>query len=292
MIAIKADTAALEMKLARLADAARVGLGPIIKQEGGNISRTIMLIVPPTTGKSDPSEASRPRGSGMSTNAKGFGENAIKGDLFGGKRKSNVSYSSIGLFQRIGGSQLIPPKRSRTETVRVRLGWEQSKSVRIFFKWWQPGASTTEMATFHKRYRNKYGRTGYVSRGQIGRWQVQDQMWVSNGSADAYFRLVASRVGWHKAGFASAAIACGIRVPAWIRRHAQAAGSVSANFQGSSPYIVATAKGVKIPDMQRYVDAAVGIRVKVTQQKIERLLSGKATNLGFAKVSAPTFSLV
>jgi hypothetical protein len=258
-----------------------VELGQVIKQEGGLVAKTLMLIIPPTTGKSS---AGSPGSGGMSTAARQQGESAIKGDLFGGKRASSTRYSSVGLFQRIGSSSLVPPRNGLSETAGVRLGWEQSKKIRIMSRFWKPAASTSEMSAFHKRYRNARGRTGNVSRSVIGRWQVQDQMWIQDASADAYFNLVKSRVGWSKSGFAAAALACGIRVPAWIRRHASASGTTSFNF-GRNPYIIGTATNTKIPDINRYVDNAMAIRAKVTQQKVDRILANKAVNLGFAKVS-------
>lgn len=278
---IKMDSAKLEFALARLASAAQVELGQVIKQEGGLVAKTLMLIIPPTTGKSS---LGNPGSGGMTTAAKQAGENAIKGDLFGGKRAASARYSSVGLFQRIGSSTLVPPKKGRSETVGVRLGWEQSKTIRIMSRFWKPGASSSEMSTFHKRFRNSRGRTGNVSQSVIGRWKVQDQMWIDDSSADAYFNLLKSRVGWAKSGFAAAAIACGIRVPAWIRRHASASGTTSSNF-GRNPYIRGTATNIKVPDINRYIDNAMAIRVKVTQQKVDRLLANKAVNLGFAKVS-------
>ncbi|MFM7850383.1 MAG: hypothetical protein ACKO96_00345, partial [Flammeovirgaceae bacterium] len=72
------------------------------------------------------------------------------------------------------------------------------------------------MNAFHLRYRDKYGRIGFVSRSDIGRWKVQDQMWISNDTADRYLQAVQSRVGYAKAGFAAAALACGMRLPAWV----------------------------------------------------------------------------
>jgi hypothetical protein len=278
---VKMDSAKLEFALARLADAGRVELGQVIKQEGGLVAKTLMLIIPPTTGKSSLGKAAS---GGMSTTAKQAGENAIKGDLFGGKRASSTRYSSVGLFQRIGSSSLVPPRNGISETVGVRLGWEQSKKIRIMSRFWKPSASTSEMSSFHKRFRTARGRTGNISQSAIGRWNVQDQMWIQNAAADAYFNVIKSRVGWSKSGFAAAALACGIRVPAWIRRHASASGTTSFNF-GSNPYIIGTATNTKIPDINRYVDNAMAIRVKVTQQKVDRILANKAVNLGFAKVS-------
>lgn len=280
---IKVDAKRLEFDLARLADAARVDLGQVIKQEGGLVASTLMKIIPPTIGKST---LGSPGSGGLSTKAKEAGENAIKGDLFGGKPGKNIS---IGIFQRIGGStENVPrytrqPSRGVSETMGVNLGWETSKNIRIMRKFWKPSASTAEMSQFHKRYRNNRGRTGHVTQHMIGKWKVQDQMWIQNASADAYFNVLKSRVGWSKSGFAAAALACGIRVPAWIRRHASASGTTSFNF-GRNPYIVGTATNTKIPDINRYIDNAMAIRVKVTQQKINRLLANKAVNLGFAKV--------
>ena len=278
---VKVDSKKLEFALARLADAGRVELGQVIKQEGGLVAKTLMLIIPPTIGKST---LGSPGKGGMTTAAKEAGENAIKGDLFGGKRAASTRYSSVGLFQRIGSSSLVAPRNGRSETVGVHMGWEGSKTIRIMSRFWNQAASTSEMGNFHKRFRNSRGRTGNVSQSVIGRWKVQDQMWIQNSSADAYFDLVKSRVGWAKSGFAAAALACGIRVPAWIRRHSSASGMTSFNF-GKNPYISGTATNIKVPDINRYIDNAMAIRVKVTQQKIDRLIANKAVNLGFAKVS-------
>jgi hypothetical protein len=281
MITIISQKARLEQALARLAAAAKVDLAIVIKQEGGLLAKTIMQITPPTGEKSpDPSKA---KASGLSLKAKAQGENAIKGDLFGGRKIAKEK--SIGLFQRIGNSTLVPPRGQRTETVGVNLGWERSKKIRIYKKFWKESASISEMKSFHRANLNERGRPKQVSRSAIGRWQVQDQMWVSNQAADAYLAYVQKSVGLGKAGFAAAAIACGIRVPAWIKRHASKAGSAQVGF-GSNPFVIAQTSGNQIPNMQRFVDGAMRIRSKITQRKIDRILTGKAVNLGFAKVSA------
>jgi len=279
MIAVTLNSAKLDYALQRLASAARVDLGKVIKQEGGNVAKSIMLIIPPTPVPG----STKPRGSGLSTKAKQQGENAIKSDLFGGRRKSGARYASIGLFQRIGNSTIQPPKRERTETAAVRLGWESSKTIRIYWKFWRPSASVAEMNNFHLRYRNKYGRVPFVSQSTIGRWKVQDQMWISNDTADNYLRWVQQWVGWSKAGFASAALACGIRVPAWVRRHAPKAGTSSVNF-GANPYVIGTATAIKVPNPDRYVNAGLEFRKKITLKKVDAILANRAVNLGFARV--------
>ncbi len=279
MIAVTLNSAKLDYALQRLASAARVDLGKVIKQEGGNVAKSIMLIIPPTPVPG----STTPRNSGLSAKAKQQGENAIKSDLFGGRRRSGARYASIGLFQRIGNSTIQPPKRSRTETAAVRLGWESSKTIRIYWKFWKPAASIAEMSGFHLRYRNKYGRVPFVSQSTIGRWKVQDQMWISNDTADNYLRWVQSRVGWAKAGFASAALACGIRIPAWVRRHAPKAGTSSVNF-GANPYVIGTATAIKVPNPDRYVNAGLEFRKKITLKKVDAILANRAVNLGFARV--------
>jgi hypothetical protein len=293
MIFVTKDTTKLDFALARLAAAARVELGLVIKQEAGNISKTIMMIVPPTGEKIKGGQMMRTVGggfiqkakmSGLSKNAQQQGENAIKGDLFGGKQMRKEK--SIGLFQRIGSSELIPPKGKRTQFAYVTLGneFKNNKRIGIYQKFWRESASISEMMAFHKRYRNNRGRIGQITRSPVGRWMVQDQMWVSNQSADAYLKYTQSKVGWAKAGFAASAIACGIRVPAWIRDWASRAGRVQSNF-GANPYVIATTAGNKIPDIQRYVDGAFKIRERVTLAKVNAILVNRAVNLGFAKIS-------
>jgi hypothetical protein len=282
MISVTLNSAKLDFALERLAQAARVDLGKVIKQEGGNVARSIMMIIPPTTANAG--TTAKPKSSGLAKAAQQQGENAIKSDLFGGRRKSGARYASIGLFQRIGSSTLQPPKRARTQTAAVRLGWERSKTIRIYFKFWKQNASTEEMKNFHLRYRNKYGRIPFVSQSTIGRWKVQDQMWISDSAADQYLRQVQSNVGWSKAGFAQAALACGQRLPAWVRRHAQKAGTQSHNFTGSNPFVTGTATNIKIPNAERFVQAGLDFRAKITLKKVDAILANRAVNLGFARV--------
>jgi len=292
MIFIGTDTTKLDFALARLAAAANVDLGLVIKQEGGNLAKTIMQITPPTGEKSSGGDMVRMVGggfiqkakaSGLSKNAQKQGENAILGDLFGGRNIGRES--SIGLFQRIGNSTLVPPRGKQTETVGVNLGWERSKKIRIYKKFWRESASIPEMKSFHRDNLNNRGRPKQVSRSVIGRWQVQDQMWISDQSANAYLKYVQAKVGLGKAGFASAALSCGIRVPSWIRKFSSKAGRVQSNFK-TNPYVIASTSGNKIPDLQRAVDSAFRIREKITLSKVNAILVNRAVNLGFAKISS------
>jgi hypothetical protein len=290
MISIFSDTKKLEYALARLADAAKVDLGLVIKQEGAYVARTIMQITPPTGDKTKKGATvatvtggtiTKTKASGLSSNAKEQGEKAILGDLFGGRQMAKEK--SIGLFQKIGNSTQVPPRGQQNETIGVNLGWEGGKKIRIYQKFWQQSASIPQMRTFHHANRNDRGRPKQVSRSLIGRWQVQDQMWISNQAADAYLKYVQKKVGLGKAGFAAAAMACGVRVPAWIRRHMTKAGTAQVQF-GQNPFVSARTTGNQIPDLQRVVDSALKIRYNVTLSKYRALLANRAVNLGFAKV--------
>lgn len=272
MYTFAVDTADLNRSLTRLAMAARVSLGDVMKQETAYLVREILRFTPPKSRKQ--------------------GEGAIAGDLFGGKKNSSTRYSSIGLFQKIGASTQVLPRNpgSAGETIGVNLGWERGKKVRIMRKFWKPGASLGEMREFHKRYQNpKTGRTGRISQSTIGRWKVQDQMWVGDSQAKAYFNELKSRVGWAAAGWQSLAQQCGADKLAgskrWSARLASVAGRAETNFTGNGqPYVKATAFNTKIPNYQRMIDGAVASRLRTTDKKVEQVLAGKAVNLGFTRV--------
>jgi hypothetical protein len=217
-------------------------------------------------------------------NNKKQGEGAIGGDLFGGKRKSGARYSSIGLFQRIGQSTLQPPRKNGQSglTGRVNLGWERSKTIRIYRKFWKPNASLSEMEAFHKRYQNpRTGRTGHISQSVIGRWKVQDQMWVSDSAAAAYFKSLASRVGFTKAGWLKAAIRVGLNVPSWIGRHVAYARGDYNPPTANKLEIEAINRSSKIPNYyERHVYPAMQSRVRSIESEVKRLLSGGKSRRG------------
>ncbi len=273
MMTFAVDTRALNQSLTRLALAARVSLGDVMKQETAYLVREILRFTPPKSRKQ--------------------GEGAIYGDLFGGKKTGR--YSSIGLFHKIGAASEALPKYTRqpsgaTETIGVNLGWEGSKKIRIMRKFWKPGASLGEMQAFHKRYQNpKTGRTGQISQSTVGRWKVQDQMWVGDSQAKAYFNELKKRVGWAAAGWQTLAQQCGADKLSgskrWSARLATVAGRSDTNFSANGqPYVKATAFNTKIPNYQRMIDGAVASRLRTTDKKVEQVLKGKAVNLGFTRV--------
>jgi len=128
----------------------------------------------------------------------------------------------------------------------------------------------------HKKMRTRWGR---INRG------VRPVLVALVRDAAKYTKSVQKNVNWAKASFASAIVAAGGTVPKWVGKFTSKAGATVANF-GENPRVVATAFNIKIPDFQRIVDNAVAQRVKITERKIERLVAGKAINLGFKIVEA------
>jgi hypothetical protein len=125
----------------------------------------------------------------------------------------------------------------------------------------------------HLRKRTKYGRV-----------KSRARLFAFARTVNGYLRTVQKNVGWAKGAWVSALIATGGRAPNWYGKHAAVAGDVSFSW-GENPYIHARAKSIKIPNyQQRTVDAAVRNRERVTQTKINRLIAGKATNLGFVTI--------
>jgi hypothetical protein len=120
-------------------------------------------------------------------------------------------------------------------------------------------------------------------RTRYGRVHARANLMALARDANRYLREVQSRVGWAKGSWVRTLIAAGGSAPSWIARHASAAGSVIANF-GENPRVIAIAHNVKIPGYQRTVDAAIRTRERIAQRKIDRIVAGKATNLGFTVI--------
>jgi hypothetical protein len=114
------------------------------------------------------------------------------------------------------------------------------------------------------------------------------QVVMTSAPLNEYRKQVLSRVGWHKAGWVALATAVGAKIRPWVKatRLASTSGNASVNFVGPNPKISATNFDTKIPGYQGLVNFVVNTRIKATGIKIERLIAGKAVNLGFTRVAA------
>jgi hypothetical protein len=129
-----------------------------------------------------------------------------------------------------------------------------------------------------------------VRRNAQGRVQRDylSQVVMTSAPLNEYRKQVLSRVGWHKAGWVALAEAVGAKIRPWVKntRLATTSGIASVNFVGPNPKISATNYDTKIPNYQGLVNFVVNTRIKATVIKIERLIAGKAVNLGFTRVAA------
>lgn len=89
-----------------------------------------------------------------------------------------------------------------------------------------------------------------------------------------YTKAIQDRVGYSRAGWATAAQGVGLTLPSWVARHAAySKGSYKAPSNGSLQ-IVGTNRSAKIPNYQQTVDAAMRLRVKSIGSELKRLLDG------------------
>jgi hypothetical protein len=127
--------------------------------------------------------------------------------------------------------------------------------------------------TDHTARRNKYGRVPRKS----------FVMTTDATAARRHLRLKQQMVGWAKGAWVAVIRATGGRVSSWYGRHESLAGYAKTNF-GENPSVLAVARNIKIPGYQRMVDSALATRERITERKINRLIAGKATNLGFVTI--------
>lgn len=124
----------------------------------------------------------------------------------------------------------------------------------------------------HKGRRNRYGR---VSR--------KSYVMTTDAAARRHLRWMQGAVGWAKGAQVAIIRALGGVVPSWYGKH-EAASGYAITRTGDNPGVTSVARNIKIPGYQRMVDAALATRERITQRKIDRLIAGKATNLGFVTI--------
>lgn len=221
------------------------------------------------------------------------GENAIKQDIFGG-RKVNLGHgnriTTIGIFYVIGEN----PRATRKKNGDVML-FASNDGSEIFgteSNHYRPNASIQEMAEVHQAARSR--ATGRVSIAgsmtrAVGRWRFVDRMTVKRSAANRYFRHVKKSVGKMKGGWGQAAQAVGISLPSWVSRHASTANGFVIDLlgKGDSPSLTVgnTTNGVRKKTMSA-VSRALHNRVVSIRQNVARMIkhgAGKSGDYGYAK---------
>lgn len=265
---IKADTAKLEMALSKLANAAKIDLGLVIKEEAKYILQTLIKFTPPKS--------------------KQQGVNEVRGDL--SKLAQPLEYSDLEAKATKGGFyKLIPQHRDddalwismaryiNTRNIAKMRELLMNPNLKGYY-----GMKLLEnigaIRQEHKSRRNSRGRiTGKATALAFG------------ADFKEYREEIEDRVGWSVSGWNSSAKKTGARYKKFSDKLKPQAGgsglfgSSRSNF-GPNPYIQAIAYNIKIPNYQSKIDAVLTSRIKTTERKVAAVMANRAVNLGFAKV--------
>lgn len=141
------------------------------------------------------------------------------------------------------------------------------------FKGWRVEAFTPRL---HTSQRNSRGRVPKVRRVISLDWSQQS----------AYVANMQQRVGILKSGNNATLRAFGISVPSWLARHGTKFSDHSATA-GDKPTITMTHRGSKVGSAAQYESVfqfALKSRQRIMLQKMDRIVKGQATNLGFTTI--------
>ena len=257
MIQIETSFHRLEYQLARLALAAKVDLGLVIKEEAKYAIQTIVKFTPPAS--------------------KQQGVNAVRADF--SRLAQPLDYKILKAKATKGGFYNSMAKYVRNRDVEKMRALLRNPNLSKFY-----GLKLLEnedaLRTQHKARRNGRGRiTGKATTLAFG------------ADFKKYRKEIESRIGWTVSGWNSSAKVSGARYKKFSDKlTAQGGGTgrlfgyVSSNF-GERPFIKATATNVKIPNYQRMIDGAINSRESTTLKKITAILANRAVNLGFTRVN-------
>ena len=256
MIQIETSFHRLEYQLARLALAAKVDLGLVIKEEARYAIQTIVKFTPPKN--------------------KQQGVNAVRADF--SRLAQPLVYSDLEAKATKGGFYKSMARYVRNRKVEKMRALLRNPNLTGYY-----GMKLLEnqdaLRKEHKDRGNNRGRiTGKATALAFG------------SDFKKYRNEVENRVGWTVAGWNASAKITGARYKKFSDKLKPQAGNgklfglVNSNF-GPQPFIKATATNVKIPNYQRMIDGAINSRERTTLKKVNAVLANRAVNLGFIKVN-------
>ena len=186
------------------------------------------------------------------------GRNAVTGDLNRNARPLDPQKIEMPRLAQVIRERKAPAIMAITKNLKG--GWGGRRML----------ATQSEIAFRHVRNRNNYGR---VRRDQGNMAFLSD--WKS------YLKNVQSRVGYTRAGWLTAAMAVGLKLPSWVTKHCGYAHGGYVAPTERSLEIVSTNRSIKIPNYyERHVYPAVRARVKSLASETARLLRGGKSRRG------------
>jgi hypothetical protein len=186
------------------------------------------------------------------------GRNAVVGDLNKNARPLDPAKIEMPRLAQVVRDRNAPAIVAITKNLKG--GWGGRRVL----------STQAEIAAKHVRNRNNYGR---VRRDQGNMAHLSD--WLG------YLKTVQSRVGYHRAGWLTAANAVGLRLPAWVSKHRRYAKGGYVPPSANSLTIISSNRSIKIPNyFERHVYPAVRSRVRSIESELRRLIAGGKSRRG------------
>lgn len=280
------DSKSIDVALRSLADEAKVAPGVAFKNEAKQLSKALIKLTPPKTSPQGRKAVAGDIGRVFTSIARLIKDAEGKGrinNIKGFKAALNKAYrkGDDAELERL----LTGPIGVHTSSVKPYLrkgvqvsGYTAKRNGRPMFP--MIAAGSTRMGgnldpKLHTDRRNRRGRV---------RGNIASQL-VKNAELSRYIKKVQQSVGWHAGGWVSLARQSGYQPPKWVTKHGIPASSGRATLRTrKNPVINATNYRTSIPGYQRTVDGVVAQRAKIIRDNIEKLIKGKAVNLGFKRV--------
>ena len=255
MIEIESSFSRLDYQLTRLALAAKVDLGLVIKEEAKYAIQTIVKFTPPKS--------------------KQQGANAVRADF--SRLAEPLVFQDLQAKASKGGFYKSMARYVRNRDVEKLRALFRNPNLTHYY-----GRPLLESEDAIK----KYHRSQQNSRGRI---TGKPRVLAFGSDFRRVLKTMEDRVGWTVSGWNASAKVTGARYKKFSDKLKPQAGgnklfgSVQSSF-GPQPFIMATAHNVKIPNYQRMIDGAVNSRVRTTAKKVAAVLANRAVNLGFTRV--------
>ena len=253
-IYISMDARKLQYALHELSKRTGEDLGQFIKEEAKYVVQSVVRTTPPPS-----------KQAGDRTIANDLNKVAVPLDYqsFEARATEGGFYKSIAKYVR----------RRNAEKLRLLL---QNPNLNLF-KNFGVLANQDEIAQHHQS-RRVAGRVKGVARNVAFRVDMR-----------RYNKVVNQRVGFMLSGWNKAAQALGVKTKKFASRSYAGSRSDLEYSYARNPFFVARNGNMKIADAQKKIDTTIRFRLRVAQKKLERVIQGKAVNLGFKKLAGGSY---
>jgi len=255
MLEIEASFSRLEFQLAKIANAAKVDLGLVIKEEAKYAIQTIVKFTPPKQ--------------------KAQGVNAVRADF--SSLADPLVYQNLQAKATEGGFYKSMARYVRNRKVEKLRALLRNPNLSYYY-----GMRLLESEDAIYQYKKEQQTSWRKIKGR-------PQVLAFGLDFRRARKTMEDRVGWTVSGWNSSAKVTGARYKKFSDKLKPQAngnklfGSVQSSF-GPQPFIKATAHNVKIRNYQRMIDGAINSRIATTTKKVAAVLANSAVNLGFTRV--------